>query len=132
MQNAYLRGCVILTARTKQRRRPRQQSGHRRSSFICTVTAGTKADKVCKASFVALHGIRDSWLVKKKILNFNFSCSIADGRGRHASHSLLDESNKQRMRDHIEEFPVRKKHYNRSKNQHYKYLDSSIKVAMMH
>ena len=66
MQNAYLRGCVTFTARKKQRRRSRQQSGHRRSSFICTVSVGTKADKVCKASFVAWHRIRDSWLKEER------------------------------------------------------------------
>ena len=129
LQNAYLRSCVTAVPKPQQRRRPRQGESYERNTYIYRVNVGSKSGQVCKASFVALPGFKESWL-QRKVLNFD--SHIADGRGRHSKHSMLDEDIKRRVGEHIKKFSARKSHYSRSKNKYKKYFDSSLNVAKMH
>ena len=84
---------------------------------------------VCKAAFLAIHGVKESRL-KRKVLNF--TVPIEDGRGKHENHKTIVKEIRDRVCDHIKLFPARESHYSRSKNKHKKYLDSSLTVAEMH
>ena len=129
VQNAYLRGCVSLVPKNQQRRRPRNEDGQARKSFIYTITSSSNTTPVCKASFICLHGTEESRL-KRKILNFEKD--ITDGRGHHQNHPTVGEDVKEAVRSPIIDFPARKSHYSRSKNEHKKYLDSSLTLAKIH
>ena len=80
VQNAYLRSCVSVVPENQQRRRPRNEDGEARKSFIYTMTSSSNTTPVCKASFLVLHSIKESRL-KRKVLNFEKD--IIDGRGDH-------------------------------------------------
>ena len=60
VQNAYLRGCVSVVPENQQRRRPRNEDGHARKSFFYAITSNSNTTPVCKASFLGLHGIKES------------------------------------------------------------------------
>ena len=78
---------------------------------------------------MGLHGIAASRL-KKKVLNFD--SNIADKRGKHANHPKISEDIRNLVREHIRKFPARESPYSRLKNEHKKYLDSSLSIAQMH
>ena len=128
-QNIYLQGCISINPLESIRRRPRKEVAKERSSFSYTVTVKDKSIAICKAAFLAVHGIKNSRL-KRKVMNF--SVPIADGRGKHGKHKKIDKSIRDKVCEHIRMFPARESHYSRSKNKHTKYLDSSLTVAEMH
>ena len=129
MQNTYLRGCITKKPDQKIRRRPRNADGQKRNSFTFTVTLEEKSVIACRAAFLGLHGIGIGRL-KRKVLNF--AVDIKDNRGKHGNHPKVDESTKNLIREHIQNFPARESHYSRSVNARRKYLDSSMNVAKMH
>ena len=118
VQNAYLRGCVSVVPENQQRRRPLNEDGQARKSFIYTITSSSNTTPVCKASFLGLHGIKESRL-KRRVLNFEKD--ITDGKGHHQNHPTVGKDVKKAVRCHIIDFPARVSHYSRSKNEHKKY-----------
>ena len=128
-QNIYLRGCVNVVPETSIRRRPRNEDAVERKSYTFTITLPRKTEKVCKAAFMGVHGIKESRM-KKKV--FNFDVSIADGRGKHDNHPKLDDTVRRAIREHIKKFPARESHYSRSSNAKKVYLDADFTVAKMH
>ena len=98
-------------------------------SFIYTITLSSNTTPVCKASFLSLHGIKESRL-KRKV--FNFEKNITDGRGHHHNHPTVGKDVKEAVRSHIIDFPARESYYSRIKNKHKKYLYSSLTLAKMH
>lgn len=128
-QNVYLRGCVSVTPGDRIRRRPRKQPSKERNSFSYSVTVQERSITVCKAAFLGLHGIKMSRM-KKKVLNF--TTEISDKRGKHENHAKINDDVRNRIREHIRQFPARESHYSRAKNTHKKYLDSTLSVAEMH
>ena len=114
VQNAYLRSCVSVVPENQRRRRPRNEDGQARKSFIYTMTSSSNTTPVCKASFLFLHGIKESRL-KRKVLNFERD--ITDGRGHHQNYPTVMEDVKKAVRSHIIDFPARESHYSRSKNE---------------
>lgn len=128
-QNIYLWGCVFINPGESVRRRPRKENAKERQSYSYKVTLHSRTVSVCKAAFLGLHGIKESRL-KKKVLNFQ--ADLSDGRGKHGNHQKIDDSIKNRIRDHINKFPARESHYSRSKNEQKKYLDAGLTVAEMH
>ena len=130
-QNVYLRGreYVSVNDSDKIRRRPRNADAHERRSFSYKVTVERKSLNVCKAAFLGLHGIAESRL-KRKVLQLDVN--LNDGRGKHENHHRMDESKKQRVKEHIENFPARESHYSRSKNEHKTCLDSSLTISELH
>ena len=130
-QNIYLRGCVRTVSDENIRRRPRNANPRtQRHSFTYYVTVGERhCEEVCKASFCALHGIKESRL-KRKVLKF--TANIGDHRGKHNQHQKLNPEFRDKVRNHIRTFPARESHYSRAKNQTRVYLDSSMSIARMH
>lgn len=90
---------------------------------------GSSQVEVWKASFCALHGIKEARLKKKAL---HFSGTVQDNRGRHDSHKKLDDSIRNAIRLHIESFPARESHYSRADNKERKYLDSKLSVTEMY
>ena len=81
---------------------------------------------VCKAAFLGLHGITESQF-KRKVLQLDVN--LNDGCGKHANHHRMDESIKQRVKEHIENFPAQVSHYSRFKNEH---KDSRLTISELH
>ena len=128
-QNLYLRGCVKKNDSKRIRRRPRKDNATKRSSYSFRVSTEVKTVNVCRNAFLSLHGISEGRL-KRKVLKFDVR--IDDKRGKHGKHPHIDDAFKARIRQHIERFPARESHYSRSKNEHKKYLDSSLSIAKMY
>ena len=82
-----------------------------------------------QSSFLGLHGIG---IGRLKIKVLNFAVNTKDSRGKHGNHPKVDNSTKNLIREHIQNFPARESRYSRSENAKRKYLDSSINVAKMH
>ena len=111
------------------RRCPRIIYTKKRNSFSYTVSVEDRSVVVCKAAFLGLHGIEASRL-RRKVINFNVDTK--DNRGKHSNHPKVEESIKNLIWKHIQNFPVRESHYSGSINSRRKYLDSSLNVAKMH
>ncbi len=129
-QNIYLRGCVRAKEDNNIRRRGNDKGNTaERRSFVYTITVGPNTQSVCRNSFCALHGIKKSRLEKKVLKT---ESTIQDGRGKHDNHTRIDEDIRNRIRQHISNFPARESHYSRSKQRTRKYLDASLNISAMY
>ena len=113
MQNTYLRGCITKKATENIRRRPQTTYTKKRNSFSCTVSVEDRSVVVCKAAFLDFHRIEASRLRRKVI---NFSVGTKDNRDKHNNHPKVEESIKNLIREHIQNFPATESHYSRSIN----------------
>ena len=108
MQNTYLRGCVTKKSDLEIRRRPRNRDAQKRNSFTFAVTVQEKSMIVCRAAFFGLNGIGIGRLQRKVL---NFAVDTKDNRGKHGNHPKVDNSTKNLIREHIQDFPTRASHY---------------------
>lgn len=132
LQNAYLRSNIRKVEVERPKKEAKRKRVTERSRYEYSFFDGVNdlTINICKNSFLALHGIKESRL-KKKVLAMSLDQSFGDGRGKHENHRKISEEIKELIRNHIKSFPARESHYSRRKNKRKVYLSSDLNVSKM-
>ena len=130
MQNAYLQ--KLIRVKAVKRKRTTAEISRRATTMEYSIINGLQTIKVCKAGFIAMHGLtrgRIESVVKKMT---HTGIPIADRRGKHPSSNKIVGVNAARVREHIRMLPVLTSHYSRATAPHRRYLDSSLSISKLH
>ena len=129
-QNKYLFGLISRTPPTRKR----SKDNPRINTFLYFVLLTTgDSIQVCKKTFQTVHGItmrRVEKICEKLVTGILVS---GDGHGKHASRpNRIDESLKDKIREHIKSFPTQESHYSHSSNNKRKCLSEGLSIARMY
>ena len=98
---------------------------------VLQVRVGGRVENVCQKAFTSLYGINISRVRRIAKATSTSICAPVDRRGKHPRVSKrAQEDVKNKIRQHINSFPVVKAHYSKSKKR--KYLSPQLSIAKMH
>nr|XP_022905658.1 uncharacterized protein LOC111417568 [Onthophagus taurus] len=133
VQNQYLAGLVTSTVPVRSRHR----TGSRRAKSASNkykIRLGQEVFDVCKKAFCALHGV-SAKRVENIAANLAKPSTLTlpgDMRGRHSNRpNAISPEIVESIHTHITEFPKRKSHYSRSKNNGKYYLSPELNIRKL-
>lgn len=127
-QDVYLQG--LMNVHEVKRRRPRVPGSNRSNekSFIYNILIGDTKIQVCRATFLAVHGVSIKRVKRLQRLAI-LGKSPKDLRGHNVKGNAIPADTKILIRNHIESFEVKESHYS---NKTVKYLDARLNIKIMH
>lgn len=134
-QNAYLFGCIEAFGVKRRYGNSTPETSRRQKSYYFKVNIDGEMKRICRKSFLAVHGLQNSRGCLNNILKQIKSGSTpkTDKRGKHENRPhRIAEDRVQSVHDHIKSIPTYQSHYSRSQNPQKTFFDSNLTIQSLY
>lgn len=135
-QNAYLFGCIEAFNVKRRYGNTTPETSRRQKSYYFKVNIDGELKRICRKSFLSVHGLQQNRGRLNNILKqVKSGCTPkTDQRGKHTLNrpNRVSEDKVQAVHDHIKSIPTYQSHYSRSQNPQRVFFDCNLNITSLY